>query len=111
MSMFNDLWKVETQLYTVRANRGKPRIWLEGKRLEFAGFECGNRFEMGIDFIAGKEALVLVATPDGSRKISGKNGRPVIDICGGSCKPFQTGDEVRIDYSNDGIISIKGVAK
>ena len=23
---------METQIYTVRANKGKPRIWLEGKQ-------------------------------------------------------------------------------
>lgn len=109
--MNNDIWKVQTQLYTVRANRGKPRMWLEGKRLEFAGFECGGRFGIGIEVLAGKEALVLIADPFGSRKVSGKNGRPVIDICGGSCKPFTTGDQVSIDYTNDGIITIKGVRK
>jgi hypothetical protein len=111
MNTFNDRWKVQTQFYTVRANRGKPRIWLEGKRLTFAGFECGGRFEMGIDYIAGKEALVLMATPEGSRKVSGKNHRAIIDICGDSCKPFKTGDVVKIDYTNDGLITIKAAQK
>ena len=104
-----DIWKSETQEYTVRANRGKPRIWLEGKRLEFAGFECGSQFGLGIEFVAGKEALVLIADPFGNRKVSGKNHRPIIDLSGGSCKPFKTGDKVKVLYSNDGIIVIKGV--
>jgi len=110
-----DKWKSEIQEYTVRENRGKPRIWLEGKRLEFAGFECGGRFEIGIEFVGGVEALVLVALPHGvgllsdrARKVSGKNHRPIIDLSGGSCKPFNTGDKVKVLYSNDGVIVIKG---
>jgi hypothetical protein len=109
--MNNDTWAVQTQNYVVRANRGKPRIWLEGKRLLFAGFECGGRFGLGIEILAGKEALVLVADPRGSRKVSGKNHRAIIDICGDSCKPFKTGDVVKIDYTNDGLITIKAVTK
>jgi hypothetical protein len=109
--MNNDIWAVQTQNYIVRANRGKPRIWLEGKRLTFAGFECGGRFGLGIEILAGKEALVLVADPFGSRKVSGKNHRAIIDICGDSCKPFKTGDVVKIDYTNDGLITIKAAQK
>lgn len=88
------------QKYVVRANRGKPRIWLEGKRLIDAGFECGDRF-----FAAELEGkLVLAKHPEGNRKVSGKNHRAIIDLSGSSCAPFQTGDAVSIWYTHDEII-------
>lgn len=112
-----DFWKRETQEYTVRANRGKPRIWLEGRRLEFAGFECGGRFEIGTEIgYGGAKVLVLTALPDcvgllsgKARKVSGKNHRPIIDISGASCAPFVTGDKVQINYCDNGVIVIEGV--
>lgn len=93
-----------TQNYVVRANKGRARIWLEGKRLTAAGFAVGDRFT--IDVIEG--ALVLRLDPNGSRKVSGKGERPIIDISGGSCDPFITGDAVQVDYIAEHSIVITG---
>ncbi len=94
-----------TQSYTVRANKGRARIWLEGKRLTAAGFAAGARFSPEV--IEG--ALVLRLNPNGSRKVSGKGERPIIDMSGGSCDPFTTGDAVQVDYIADHSIVITGV--
>ena len=93
-----------TQFYTVRANKGRARIWLEGKRLSSAGFAVGSRFN--IEVIEG--ALVLRLDASGSRKVSGKGERPIIDISGGSCDPFVTGDAVQVDYIAEHSIVITG---
>jgi hypothetical protein len=93
-----------TQHYVVRANKGRARIWLEGKRLMVAGFAVGARFT--IDVIEG--ALVLRLDLNGSRKVSGKGERPIIDISGGSCDPFITGDAVQVDYIAEHSIVITG---
>jgi len=94
-----------TQSYTVRANKGRARIWLEGKRLTAAGFAVGARFSPEV--IEG--ALVLRLDPNGSRRVSGKGERPIIDMSGGSCDPFITGDAVQVDYIADHSIVITGV--
>jgi hypothetical protein len=93
-----------SQNYIVRANRGKARIWLEGKRLDGAGFAVGARFT--IDVVEG--ALVLRLDPSGTRKVSGKGERPIIDISGRSCEPFTTGDPVQVDYIAEHSIVITG---
>jgi hypothetical protein len=52
----------------------------------------------------------LVLAPDGVRKVSGAPARPIIDLCGKSCAPFVTGDDVEITYEN-GTIIIERVSK
>ena len=95
------------QNYVVRANKGKPRIWLEGKRLSASNFSAGDRFE--IIHTRSAEQLVMLRKIDGGRKVSGKLGRPIIDLSGSSCLPFATGDAVTIEYSLNEI-TIKGNA-
>jgi len=95
------------QKYIVRANKGKPRIWLEGKRLTAAGFTAGDQFEL-INARADHSLLIL-RKMDGNRRISGKAERPIIDLSGASCAPFATGDAVLVTYEAD-TITIKGDA-
>jgi len=89
------------QEYTVRANRGRPRIWLEGKRLAAAGFERGVRFDLtlGTKRYGG---LLLYLNEDGSgkRKVSGKGDRPIVDIVGAEIHRcgLQSGDDVVVTY-------------
>jgi len=91
------------QQYTVRANRGKPRIWLEGKRLTHAGMTAGDQLIR----IEAFGTLILQKQANGSRKVSGKPERPIIDLSGSSCEPFETGDPVTIEYHPAGHIVIK----
>ena len=91
------------QQYTVRANRGKPRIWIEGKRLSFAGLSVGDQFDM----TRALGQLLIQKRANGARKVSGKGERPIIDLSGASCAPFNTGDAVAIEYRANGIIVIR----
>lgn len=95
-----------TQLYTVRANRGRARIWIEGARLAGAGFTHGARYNV----MATANIIGLVLAEDGARKVAGAAARPIIDMSGRSCAPFVTGDDVEITYQN-GTIIIERVSK
>ena len=61
-------------------NRGKPRLWIEGTALVESGLDHGNRW----DLIPNSNGFLIKRNPNGKRKIAGKLGRPIIDICGGS---------------------------
>jgi hypothetical protein len=89
------------QDYTVRANKGKARIWIEGKRLVAAGFTRGQLYNI----TRHHWGLELVLADDGSRKVCGKGERPLIDLSGSGCDPCRTGDQVDIHYGV-GIIAI-----
>lgn len=69
----------------IGANRGRPRIWLEGLVNERGGFTPGTRFDVTVQ----DNAVVLQVNGDGTRVVTGKkkavaNGaerdNPVIDI-------------------------------
>ena len=94
-----------TQDYTVRANRQRPRIWIEGARLSNAGFTHHTPYTLDFadDFIILKRCAERCA--EGARKVSGTPTRPIIDLTGKSCGPFETGDPVTIIY-NEGVIMI-----
>ena len=89
------------QTYTIRANRGRPRIWLEGKRLVEAGYERGVRFDV-VPLPLRDGGMVLAQNEDGTgkRKVSGKGDRPIIDIVGAEIvnSMLRVGDEVVITY-------------
>lgn len=61
-------------------NRGKPRLWIEGKVLVDAGLDHGARWDL-VPHEDGK-GFDVVENADGKRKIAGKPGRPIIDITG-----------------------------
>ena len=99
---------MEKQLYTVRSNRGRSRIWLEGKRLMDAGFTRDTQFWV----VPNSKAVTLVLTttetetPNKVRKVSGKGDRPIVDMVGAVVEPFTAGDDVEITYT-PGRITIK----
>lgn len=88
------------QIYTVRSNRNRARIWIEGARLTGAGFTHGARYNV----MATANILALVLADDGARKVAGAAARPIIDMSGGSCQPFTTGDDVEITYQQGTIV-------
>ena len=89
------------QEYTIRANRGRPRIWLEGKRLVEAGYERGVRYDV-IQLPLRDGGMLLVQNEEGTgkRKVSGKGDRPIVDIVGAEIvnSKLRVGDEVVITY-------------
>ena len=98
------------QNYTVRSNRQRPRIWIEGARLSNAGFTHHTPYVIGFydDLIIIKRCAERCAK--GARKVSGAPTRPIIDLTGKSCGPFETGDAVIITYT-DGVIMIVAEVK
>lgn len=92
---------MEKQKYTVRANRERARIWIEGGRLTRAGFIHGARFDVNQK---GRKLVLSLAGDDGARKVSGTGDRPIIDLVGKSCEPFATGDSVAITYREGSIV-------
>lgn len=96
-----------TQRYTIRANRGRPRIWIEGKRLTSAGFHRGQLFTVEVkptNRVMLRFRLAFAQEQAaGMRKVSGKGDRPIIDIVGSLLEQsgLKAGDAVSIDYSTN----------
>lgn len=67
---------------SIGANRGAPRIWLEGRFPELAGFLPGSRFR--IEIIRDRDCLALRLDDVGTRVVSaktrGERSVPVIDL-------------------------------
>lgn len=76
-------------------NRGKPRLWIEGKHLLEAGFNPGDRWNA----IQTASGLNMVKHPEGSRKVSGKGARPIIDITGANLGRLQSVAVVKLTYT------------
>ena len=94
---------MNNQSYITRANRGKPRIWIQGKRLTAAGFIPGSHYIVN----RWPDQIILTTIPAGQagpegaevRKVTGRpNSTPIIDLSGKGCAPFITGDPVTITY-------------
>ena len=92
------------QAYKIGSNQGRPRIWLEGRRLVEAGYERGVRFDL-VPLPLRDGGMVLAQNEDGTgkRKVSGKGDRPIIDIVGAEIvkSKLRVGDEVVITYDCD----------
>ena len=69
-------------------SRGKPRLWMEGIRLEACGFAPGTKFRVDLDLVSRQVRLKI--DPDGDRTVSSRKGRsedertPIVDVTGGS---------------------------
>lgn len=86
-----------TALRKIGLNRGKPRLWIEGKALVDAGLDHGNRWNL---VPLSETSFAIVGTPEGKRKIAGKPGRPIIDIVGATVSRFgfAHGDEAKLTF-------------
>lgn len=82
---------VTTASYKIGRNKGRPRIWLDGKRLveaEFTGgvqYTCIVRrgslrcYRMGVSVVDFDDTVLSTQ----SRKVTGRpNGKPIIDLLG-----------------------------
>ena len=69
-------------VYKLGQNRGKPRVWLQGKQPSLAGFNPGVQYE--IEVVKEKNMVALKVSESGSRVVSkktqGDKEIPVIDI-------------------------------
>ena len=103
------------QTYSVQKlgqQRHSRRLWLEGRRLEKAGFEPNGRYDIEIDREA--RTLTLRASRSGGRIVTRKerDGRvfPIIDITSGATlSPFEGLERVLVVYE-DGALTISPLA-
>jgi DNA (cytosine-5)-methyltransferase 1 len=94
----------ETTTIGVRQNKGSPRIWLETRRLEAAGFVPGTRYSLS----TGDHRVVLTVQEDGGRVVTahkkGEKTYPVIDINSAQALGLFEGlDRVRVIFRRDEI--------
>ena len=71
---------METKTLNVGTNRGKRRVWVEGKALERLGWVKGVKYtrkELQLE-----SGFTLTRDNAGSLKVAGGEGRPVLDLCG-----------------------------
>lgn len=99
-----------TTTRNVGQNKGTPRIWLEGNKLDQAGFTAGTKYTVDIK----RENIVLSLDPEGLKKVSGKNitpeyRMPVIDMHNAGLADFLAGaTQVNVNYQL-GVITIKRI--
>lgn len=84
-------------------NRGAPRLWLEGGRLERCGFGVGAKFLVELDLTHRQVRLKL--DPNGDRTVSGRKRNlaggqvrttPIVDIAGSRLAEALGGDGARL---------------
>jgi DNA (cytosine-5)-methyltransferase 1 len=91
-------------------NRGKRRVWIEGKDLVAAGFTSGNRFDIEFSY----NLITLTLNPEGMRKVSGKTKpdgtpHPIIDLIGEKvAEAIADRERVQVTYQT-GKITIKPI--
>ena len=100
------LYNGETPKEHVRklgANRGKTRLWLEGKILSEANWRRGDAFNV----IWADGTLHYVKNPQGARRVAGTVDRPIIDTNTdklADCLNASTGEHVRVSVTSNGIL-------
>ena len=88
---------IEHMYSKVQDSRGTPRIWMEGRALERAGFLQGVRYTRTIK----NDVIELRLAQDGELAVSIRKAKnlPVIDICNKAILPVTDGaEELRIDF-------------
>ena len=100
---------METITRKIGQNRGKPRLWLEGKCLTLAGFANGERWNLIPRTLSNSGGFDIVKHPAGGRKIAGKPERPIIDITGAALASVETCKTVSISFEpGAGLMSVRG---
>ena len=76
-----------TKIFKIAHNRGKPRVWMEGKFLLNAGITTGMKFARLMpnpetDIETDANTMVLRFLSWGSHTVAGTDTRPIIDLNG-----------------------------
>lgn len=83
-------------------NKGKVRLWIEGKLLSESNWNRGDAFD--VIWIDG--VLRYIKNPNGSRKVAGTEARPIIDTNTdklASTLHATTGEKVNITITSNSI--------
>jgi len=102
-----------TSLTTIGTRRdGRPRVWLEGARLDRSGFVAAARYELDVD--KDSMSIVLRLDPTGGRMVSrrGKEGAltPIVEIASARALSMFDGLERLSVRFEDGCIRITPAA-
>lgn len=97
-----------------RDKRGTPRIWIEGSKLQRAGFTPAARYRMSVD--EKRREITLELDPAGDRTVSRRARRgneiPIVDIVNGKAlAPLDAIDTLRVDFSTGRIIITPAMAE
>jgi hypothetical protein len=94
--------KKNTFITKLGTNKGTPRsrIWLEGRRLEVTGFSYGTRYTR----IDHPTRTIITIDTAGIFKVSGKVGRPVIDMTGKAVTERFTGTHASVTFAPGRIV-------
>ncbi len=85
-------------------NRGKPRLWIEGKHLNAAGLAHGTLWTLE----QTDSGLIIKADPNGKRRIAGRQDRPIIDIVGAGLGKISQATTVTVSYvTGSGVMEVK----
>lgn len=96
---------IKTATRKVGSNRGKPRLWIEGKILIDAGLDHGQRW----DLVPTDDGFKIVNNPSGKRKVAGKPGRPIIDITGSTLGSLGMAEKLSLSYIlGAGVVRVSG---
>lgn len=83
----------------------RSRVWIEGKRLDAAGFKVGTTYSKKFN----KRTIVLTLDGEGKLKVSQRGLTPIIDLSGKKIREFfEAYDEVEVTFK-EGTITYKGV--
>ena len=69
---------IKSKCFKIAHNRGKPRVWIEGKFLIEAGIKRGQHFSKSIE----DNTMRLELDEDGRHTVAGTEARPIIDLNG-----------------------------
>jgi len=90
---------IRTSVLSIGQNRGLPRIWIEGKFLEQAGFEPGRK----VKTTYGNNEIVITLDSSGDHRVTPgrKAGRyPILDYCNNNIRSaIQQASKVEVKTS------------
>lgn len=92
----------KTALRKLGLNKGKVRLWIEGRLLSDSNWQRGDAF----DVIWLDGVLRYIKNPNGSRKVAGTEARPIIDTNTdklASTLHASTGEKVNITVTSNSI--------
>lgn len=92
----------KTALRKLGLNKGKVRLWIEGRLLSDSNWNRGDAF----DVIWLDGVLRYIKNPNGSRKVAGTEARPIIDTNTdklASTLHASTGEKVNITVTSNSI--------
>ena len=98
----NFVEKMDTARTAVKKTKRAFRIWIEGKKLVAAQFDCGVRYNV----YYSDDSIELCINESGHRAVTAS--RPIIDLHDQKIgEIFNEGDSIEVSYYAHGLITFK----